>query len=442
MAAGESAASHQPVLTNRDILASNQRALNEADVVVIGLVAVDTLSTIHQKSMVMGDSNPGSIKSSIGGVGFNLNLACEYGLQAEIAASNIRQSSRLVSVVGDDLAGKTVIEEFESLGLDRSGIAVQDKSATAQYASVHGCGGELVVACADMTITETDFSGHAIEQLDRAGPLLVVIDCNLSLSSILRILEHTRAMTPLPQVIIEPTSAVKAARLAQIETGVFPQNAVSLITPTVSELHTIFESYSHQNKFDDLDQWFPVLDSLGINSEFRSKCEALSRKPKCEIIKRLFDRGTMQECFHLLPYFPNILVKLGAEGVVMVSITKNSNDYKSIPTTSRFKPNFSVTSLGTSFGPDTQMGVLVQYFGVPEENQNLEVKNVTGAGDSLMGYLASRLAVKKERWLDADLVSVEQEWCKWQDIYEAQLAAGCSLKSDKAVSPEIKLLKA
>lgn len=63
------------------------------------------------------------------------------------------------------------------------------------------------------------------------------------------------------------------------------------------------------------------------------------------------------------------------------------------------------------------MGILIQYFPIPSENVNLVVKNITGAGDSLLGYLLAKLLVssnsnQNELWLTSELRNPEQEYSK------------------------------
>lgn len=50
-----------------------------ANTLIIGLIALDTISTLHKKP-IMGDSNPGTLRSSVGGVGFNVSLAHKYAI--------------------------------------------------------------------------------------------------------------------------------------------------------------------------------------------------------------------------------------------------------------------------------------------------------------------------------------------------------------------------
>ncbi|ODV80737.1 uncharacterized protein CANTADRAFT_25155 [Suhomyces tanzawaensis NRRL Y-17324] len=417
--------------------AATSRAADAAHTVVVGSIALDTISTVGAKTK-MGDSNPGSVESSVGGVGYNISLACHYASMAALESS----SCRLVSMVGDDFSGKSIVSLLDSQNIDSSGIKVAPGQSTAQYSSTHSSDGELIVACADMAIIEQDFAAHIIEQLDRANPQNVVMDCNLAPAVANKVLHHIYKNHNHANVIIEPTSHAKASRISQLNTGVFPNNVLHLATPTAAEVESMYAGFSEQGKFDDFDQWFPLLDALGIDGTFREKLNALSNKKDHHVLKSLLSQGTLQQAFQLLPFVPNLYVKLGANGLLTLSISTNVNDYKSIPTTSLYRPTFMLKSEGRVLEGGSTMGVIIQHFPIPAENQNLAIKNVTGAGDSMLGFLVSRLLGRDDaNWLQPELQSVEQEWGKWEALYKAQLASGLSLESSTAISEEIRFLK-
>ncbi|RCK64463.1 hypothetical protein Cantr_00478 [Candida viswanathii] len=90
----------------------------------------------------------------------------------------------------------------------------------------------------------------------------------------------------------------------------------------------IYDSF--KDKFDD--DWFGVLDSLKVD-QLRDKLD-----------RDLHEQGVFQQCFQLLPFFQNILVKLGKDGVLLVSLCTSVEDYKSIPTTSEYRPSYIRTA--------------------------------------------------------------------------------------------------
>lgn len=382
------------------------------ETLVVGSLALDTISVLAL-GQKMGDSNIGSTKWSVGGVGNNVALACK------LAGGSVK----LVSPVGDDFAGKTLRERVE---VDHSLCTMG--GSTALYTSIHESDGSLIVASADMAIVEEDWSQHVISEIDKSAPKVVVLDCNLSSETMSKIVAHTGKRKSI-RVVIEPTSVAKASRIGHLHSsvlGVFPNNRVRMITPTVAELGQIYETFSRRELFDDYDQWFPMLDSLGINAVFREKVA------KTSILAPFLAQGILQQAFSLVPYFERIILKLGAQGILEVAISTDVEAYKSIPTTSAHRPACIVTSTGRK-EDQRAMGVVIQYHPIPTENQSIAIKNVTGAGDTFLGTLVS----SPVEWMLPEVDSVEQEWGKWLQIYRSQLASGLTLQCDSSVSCKI-----
>lgn len=406
---------------------------DNVDTLIIGLIALDTVS-ILDKDAHMGDSNPGKLVSSVGGVGYNVSLAHSYSL------GDFDKCYRFVSVVGDDFAGKLLLEEAERSHGDISGIRVSSTLETAQYTAILDPKGELLLACADMTIFEQQENIEFFrEQIVRAQPKTVILDCNTSSAALDRILTTIRKeLQQVPRVIVEPTSLPKLSRIGKINSrnlGVYPNNIISLITPTVSELSSIHSAFARRELFDDYDEWFPALDSLGINSQFREKLDIKSKKHT--VLRTLLDQGVLQQCFQVLPYIPNILVKLGEKGAVLVKMSTDVEKYNSIPTTSPHAPDFILLSQG-ALVEENHVGVVIEYFPIPPQNENLKVVNVTGAGDAFLGILSSDIS--SNDWLVSEIGSIEQEWDMWKSMNRAQKASGLSIQSTEAISPEIKQL--
>lgn len=405
---------------------------DKVDTLIIGLIALDTISVIKNKP-TMGDSNPGKLRSSVGGVGYNVSLAHKYASKDS--------THRFVSVVGNDFAGKLLLIELQKTHGDITGIKTEPSSLTAQYTAMLDPHGELLVACADMAIfEEADIAEFLKKQILRAQPGTIVVDCNLSAQILSLLLEVVhKDLGHEVQVIVEPTSAPKLSRIGEVNTknlGVFPKNTISMITPTVAELESIHTAFSRRELFDDYDDWFPALDSLGIDSQFREKLAVHAKKH--DVLQLLLDQGVVQQCLQLVPYIPNIAVKLGKKGVVLVKLSTDVDSYKSIPTTSPHAPAFIYTSQGQMV--ETQrVGVVIEYFPIPPENENLQVVNVTGAGDTFLGVLSSYIS--RNDWLNPEVKSIEQEWAMWENFHNAQVASGLSIQSHEAISPEIKRIK-
>lgn len=389
-------------------------APDHVDTVYVGAVALDTISTISTETH-LADSNPGSLRCSVGGVGHNVALAGHYSVGAG--------KSRLISAIGADLPGKAVLEQLTEKGQDISGVCVDENTKTAQYSAILHKDGLLAVAVADMGAFEQIEASKIAQQVVRAQPSTIVLDCNFPPATINEIL--AAKLPQKPAVVIEPTSVHKLARVAELNSAylrAFPKNTISMITPTVSELETIHSSFSRRELFDDYDEWFPVLDSLGIFSQFREKLVAKSAK--CPVLASILQSGVLQQSFQILPYIPTILVKLGSDGVLLVRL---STDVEAETDSEKFGPKWRFRSSGNTVN-GKKMGVVVAYFPVPKK---VDVVNVTGAGDTLLGTLSGDLS--RANWLTDASVPDSQMWLL---IYRAQQAAGLSVASEDAV-PEL-----
>ncbi|KAG7820587.1 hypothetical protein KL909_004459 [Ogataea angusta] len=338
------------------------RAQTFAKAVVVGSVALDSTSTVG--TVRLHDSCPGRTEYSVGGVGFNVALAA--------AAVGGPQNVALVSGLNQaDVAGKTVMAAFAKHGLRTDGL-VDLAGRTAQYTSVHDGRGELVIACADMAIVEQLAPQHVVAKLGQLDPNYVLMDTNVSETVMDAVFDHCNGATRL---VIEPTSGTKARKLAKTtKLGCFPDNRVHLVTPTVLELESLYDAFYTAGRFEAVSSWFNVLDSLNIGSALRNKLE------KQPLARKYLEKGVLQQAFQLLPYFPAILVKDGRNGVVLVEIV-GSETAEGAPSAA-----FSVLHRGRN-----GLGVLVSHYAAPKiEEKN--IKSVTGAGDSLAGYLLAKLA--------------------------------------------------
>lgn len=362
-------------------------------------MALDTISKVNE---TRSDSNPGVIGTSIGGVGFNVSLACKY------AGGN----SKLISIIGDDYTGEFIKTHLNNRNIDISGLQILPGGRTSQYNSMHDSNGELIMACADMSIIENDFSDFIISQINPQIKL-VVFDCNLSSETMNKVINNLDK-----KVIIEPTSLKKAATISQLNLPVYPNNKITLITPTQAELESIYTAIPEE-KYDT--EWFGIIDRLNIDHELRNQFPRLS-----------LNSGIMQQAIKLLPFFQNILIKNGKSGIVLVSLINNIEDVKSIPTTSNYAPTKRL------FSGSQGLGILIEQFPIPAANHNLTIKNVTGAGDSLVGYLISKL----HHSILNDIIELpEQQWLKWEVIHNAQLSSGLSLMDSDSISAQIQGLK-
>lgn len=116
---------------------------NEAAVAVIGATNVDIVAHTTAPP-VPGDSNPGQVLTTPGGVGRNVahNLAL------------LGRSVALYSVVADDALGRSVLQSTAHAGVDVGACRHVADGRSPTYMAVHGADGDLVVAVNDMALLQ------------------------------------------------------------------------------------------------------------------------------------------------------------------------------------------------------------------------------------------------------------------------------------------------
>ncbi len=173
---------------------------NDCDfVLVLGGANMDISGSTTQP-LVLSDSNPGRIRCAPGGVGRNVaeNLA------------RLGNTTRLLTAVGDDLYGRSLLDTTRNAGVDVRGSWVLAGEATSTYLSLHGPDGDMAVAVNDMgileCITPERLTPHAT-WVQQASAL--VVDCNLGAPA-LEWLFANRGTTP---VFVDAVSAFKCQRI-------------------------------------------------------------------------------------------------------------------------------------------------------------------------------------------------------------------------------------
>ena len=171
-------------------------------VLVVGGANLDLMAT-GQDCLVLGDSNLGRLCSQPGGVARNI---------AERLA-RLGRPVRLVSVLGDDQAGRQILQQGQTAGIDMGGCQTLAGQATARYVSVHQPDGELLLAINDMAVLQ----GLTADLLLAEQPALrqaaaVVIDANLAPATL-------AALWALPADVPLWADAVSAAKCQRLRPG-------------------------------------------------------------------------------------------------------------------------------------------------------------------------------------------------------------------------------
>ncbi|PUU77509.1 Indigoidine synthase A like protein-domain-containing protein [Tuber borchii] len=324
------------------------------EILVIGSLAIPQLHT----------SNPTTTTETLGGVGKNVTLA------AHLAGAN----ARLVSVVGKDLAGAWALEKLGALGMDVSGVRAVNGGVTARYVATNNSSGELFIAGADMRIFEGAQMGALAKGEIFKGAKVVCVDGNLSMEGLAEVVKATSELN-IP-LIFEPTSTSKSTRILSPTLPIYPStSAISLTTPNTHELTTMFTHTREIGMFERED-WWRVIDNISIDSMF------LNTQLSTRLNANLLEEGIIQSAVHLSPYFSRIMVKLGADGVVLVQLF-----HPATSSTSAALPSGAIVSRGTG----AVRGIAVRHFPAEAISQE-DIVSVNGAGDTFLGAVLAGLA--------------------------------------------------
>src|SRR4051812_37180735 len=125
-------------------------------------------------SLTLRDSNPVRIYSTFGGVARNIaeNLA------------RLGASVRLISRVGSDSAGDSLLEAMSQLGVEVSGVSRSNRCPTATYTAVLEPEGEMLIGLANMDIYDELTSDVLLSQGIPTQGSFWVVDSNLPESTL------------------------------------------------------------------------------------------------------------------------------------------------------------------------------------------------------------------------------------------------------------------
>ncbi|KAH8699408.1 Indigoidine synthase A like protein-domain-containing protein [Phaeosphaeriaceae sp. PMI808] len=395
--------------------------LETGKVVVAGALAVDfscdyapSSKAVNQIQPLPHTSNPAVINQSLGGVAHNVAKAVHL----------LGGSVCLISAVGDDFSGRAAISQLRDEGMSVVGVKVIPGPArTAQYVATNDTKKDLAFAMADMSILES-LPQHAVSDFatslfngSSGRPSIFVADANWSSAALHTWFQTARHAST--RTMFEPVSTAKAIRIfpstssSTIEPSIYPNPLVDIITPNTYEL-TALHNFAHQSSYFDQSAWFSVIDALAIPSSGLRVPLAITTTPA------LVDQGIPQQAIKLLPYFPTILTKLGAQGVLMVKLLPSD-----APELDSELERPYVLARNMS-GHEHVGGLYVRLFPPERILEAAEVISVNGIGDTFCGALAMALG----------------QGSRTQDVIDfAQRAAGLSLRCRESVSGKLRELR-
>lgn len=171
-------------------------------ILIVGGANLDITGSCFSR-LIPGDSNPGSIKNSAGGVGRNIAEG--------LARLGLRSS--LLTSLGKDIAGSLILENCHQVGIDTSAVFVEKDMSTGTYLAINNQLGALTAAISDMTIIDSltpDLlmkRSSSFEDCDE-----IVLEANLPEESIHWICQQAKNKS----VHADAVSATKAHRLSNV----------------------------------------------------------------------------------------------------------------------------------------------------------------------------------------------------------------------------------
>ena len=203
-----------PAYRSRPVFDRGTLLRTEGPVYVIGAVNMDIAGT-PSAALRAGDSNPGRVTLSPGGVGRNI-------------AENLRLLGRkvsLITITGEDAYGEIIREQCRNAGIDMQFSFTDPLARTSTYLCLNEENGDLHAAISDMSIYE-------LLTPARLEPLLPVLNRGAMLIADANLPEETLGWLAQHITIpmgADPVSCAKADRLKPL----LPK--LTLIKPNVPE---------------------------------------------------------------------------------------------------------------------------------------------------------------------------------------------------------------
>ncbi|KAH8884479.1 hypothetical protein GQ53DRAFT_661827 [Thozetella sp. PMI_491] len=382
---------------------------HRVDILVAGSVALD-LSCDYTQDLSAGrnvapslhTSNPSIMTQTVGGVGHNVALAAH-----KVSGEG---KVRLCSMIGDDIAGSTVLLALESSGLDTSCIRQlgneYHSARTAQYVAVNDAEKNLMIAMADMAIlTSHSFPHYWRSAIASSKPKWLVVDGNWNTGDIRSWIQAGREHGA--KIAFEPVSTAKSKRLfpplrdEDAGWGLFPHNSIDLATPNQYELEAMHEACSQNGYLDGLGSPLGEMHDLSIS----------------EIASLGVSSSQVAQIASLLPFIPTLITKLGAKGLLHATLLEPGDRRLHDPAEEKF---IIRTRSSSRYG-----GIYLRHHAAAETVQ--DIVSVNGVGDTFLGVLVAGLA--QGGMVDTGLLTV------------AQRAAVLTLKSHHSVSEELGVLQ-
>ena len=277
-------------------------------VVVGGMVLDVTASPGPHARLRRGSSTPGAVLQNPGGVGRNI----AEGLARLVGDAG--PAPLLISAVGDDVAGRALIDAWRALGGDTRGVRVCTGASTPVVATVLDHDGEVAASVADTLTAETGLDADWIaKHADAVGRATVlVLDGNCAESTIAAAVDAAeRVVGPWangeqkPLVWFEPVSVAKSIRATNVLAK------LDFVSPNAGECRAMANAVRARQGVAPL----PMDSSV---FEFRNIDDAVSTM--CDDVGTLLRAGVRR-----------VVLTLGSLGCVLVKSDGGYGSWRHVP---------------------------------------------------------------------------------------------------------------
>ena len=320
------------------LLSLSKRLYSTKRPLVIGGSVLDISARTDSATMkeALYTSSPGTISKSPGGVGRNVVQVCQM----------VGGNPMFLSSIGNDVHGEFLINHLvRELGFNPSDLYVDrlENHQTATYNSFFDSLGELIGAVADMKIqAETLY----ITKIPLERISIVAVDGNVSRDTLVSLFKV--CISKRIPILFEPTSVSKSMKLIDLIDAHQDISCFSFITPDYHELQTIAQ----------------ILKNRKVNSHI----------PRPRFTGKQLGDGELDDIKDqietMLICFPNVVIKLGKRGCLVG--TRRSGSRRCNIDGKVSEPVYKITWV--------------------QGNRPLQIVNVNGAGDSLVGVLVAGLS--------------------------------------------------
>ena len=344
-------------------------------VIIIGAVAMDSISTIHANQTYLKSSNPGATVDSFGGVAGNIAYRLGPALRQYDNNSNGGRVA-MASVVASDEAGQSLLKFLSNRGINTDNVIIPTinnthggkVNRTARYAAVHDQDGELIVAVSDFSILQQfQVQDALLKQI--SSSFLVAMDGNFS-PSVFSTIANTCAASKT-HFFFEPTSDHKCKLPVMSKT----LHCLDILKPNLTELIVMLEAalqveiYSTMMSMEEKEN---IVRSIALINNVREQTafthvnilevicietiQALSRT----MLKLISSSSSSSSSSTVVKKEKHIIVSLSEHGVVWTS--EGQSEHLAIPSQWRAsEEEINKHNLNTNGSGDSFVAGLVAY---------------------------------------------------------------------------------